>query len=160
VTRRVGKSCSLAAKTGAAGGERSGPGLRTISYVNQRWLGGNADQLATDSQKYRTLANTSRKSRNRPAFKKHGETGDPRRSIAKAPNSAETSTAFWKWRSCPMRSSWSTQPGSRTRQQARRLNIPTVAIVDTNADRKSSIIRLRANDDAIRGDSRDFAEIG
>src|SRR5205823_838927 len=67
------------------------------------------------------------------------------RSTAQAPNCAGTSTAFWKWRNCPMRSSSLTPPESRTRSMKRaglisrqwRSSIPMLI-------RKSSIIPSRA----------------
>jgi len=95
-----------------------------------------------------------------PALKKWGnrDRGAP---IAKAPNSVETLDGILEMAQLPdALVVVDTTRDAERGQRAARLNIPTVAIVDTNADPEIIDYPIAGNDRCHSGDSRDFAEIG
>ena len=104
VTRRGGKILFVGCKKQAQEAIKEAALACGQFYVNQRWLGGTLTNLATIRKSIGRLKYIEEIEKS-PEYQKDGQTGDSRRSIAKPPNCAAISTAFWKCRNCPMRSS-------------------------------------------------------
>ncbi len=123
-------------------------GHQTI-YVNQRWLGGTLTNLATIRKSIGRLKYIEEIEKS-PAFKKMGkqeiaalnrEGAKLRRNLDGILEMAQLPDALVVV---------DTTREQNAVNEARRLNIPTVAIVDTNADPEIIDYPIAGNDDAIR----------
>ena len=119
-------------------------------FVNQRWLGGLADELLHDSAQPRPAARTRSDVDRRPL--RHAvEEGNRAATRRNAASSRRTSTASAAWRRLPDAVFIvDTKHEQIAVDEARKLKIPVIGIVDTNCDPDEVDFVIPGNDDALR----------
>jgi len=149
VTRRRGKILFVGCKKQAQQAVKEAALACGQFYVNQRWLGGTLTNLATIRKSIGRLKFIEQIEQS-PAFKKMGkqeiaalnrEGAKLRRNLDGILEMAQLPDALVVV---------DTTREQNAVNEARRLNIPTVAIVDTNADPEIIDYPIAGNDDAIR----------
>jgi small subunit ribosomal protein S2 len=149
VTRRGGKILFVGCKKQAQQAVKEAALACGQFYVNQRWLGGTLTNLATIRKSIGRLKYIEEIEQS-PAFKKMGkqeiaalnrEGAKLRRNLDGILEMAQLPDALVVV---------DTTREQNAVNEARRLNIPTVAIVDTNADPEIIDYPIAGNDDAIR----------
>ena len=149
VTRRGGKILFVGCKKQAQQAVKEAALACGQFYVNQRWLGGTLTNLATIRKSIGRLKFIEQIEQS-PAFKKMGkqeiaalnrEGAKLRRNLDGILEMAQLPDALVVV---------DTTREQNAVNEARRLNIPTVAIVDTNADPEIIDYPIAGNDDAIR----------
>ena len=121
-----------------------------MPYVNHRWLGGLLTNFQTISLRIKRLHDLERYDDRGPAR------AAARRASAWPPrptwrSSRPTSAASRTCSARPTRCSWSTsRPRSIAVQEAKRLRIPIIGLVDTNCDPDGIDYVIPGNDDAIK----------
>ena len=149
VTRRGGKILFVGCKKQAQQAVKEAALACGQFYVNQRWLGGTLTNLATIRKSIGRLKYIEEIEKS-PAFKKMGkqeiaalnrEGAKLRRNLDGILEMAQLPDALVVV---------DTTREQNAVNEARRLNIPTVAIVDTNADPEIIDYPIAGNDDAIR----------
>ena len=121
-----------------------------MPYVNERWLGGMLTNFETIQRPPRCACASSSGWRTTGAIDRLPEEGgDP--SAARAREARRTSAASATWSGCPTPSSCvDTKKEHIAVTEARKLQIPVIAIVDTNCDPDDVDFVIPGNDDAIR----------
>jgi small subunit ribosomal protein S2 len=149
VTRRSGKILFVGCKKQAQEAVKEAAVACGQFYVNQRWLGGTLTNLATIRKSIGRLKYVEQIEQS-PEFKKMGkqeiaalnrEAAKLRRNLDGILDMAQLPDTLVVV---------DTTREQNAVNEARRLNIPTVAIVDTNADPEIIDYPIAGNDDAIR----------
>ena len=149
VTRRGGKILFVGCKKQAQQAVKEAALACGQFYVNQRWLGGTLTNLATIRKSIGRLKFIEQIEQS-PAFKKMGkqEIAALNREGAKLRRNLD---GILEMAQLPdVLVVVDTTREQNAVNEARRLNIPTVAIVDTNADPEIIDYPIAGNDDAIR----------
>jgi small subunit ribosomal protein S2 len=149
VTRRGGKILFVGCKKQAQQAVKEAALACGQFYVNQRWLGGTLTNLATIRKSIGRLKYIEEIEKS-PAFKKMGkqEISALNREGAKLRRNLD---GILEMAQLPdVLVVVDTTREQNAVNEARRLNIPTVAIVDTNADPEIIDYPIAGNDDAIR----------
>jgi small subunit ribosomal protein S2 len=149
VTRRGGKILFVGCKKQAQQAVKEAALACRQFYVNQRWLGGTLTNLATIRKSIGRLKYIEEIEKS-PAFKKMGkqEIAALNREGAKLRRNLD---GILEMAQLPdVLVVVDTTREQNAVNEARRLNIPTVAIVDTNADPEIIDYPIAGNDDAIR----------
>jgi len=149
VTRRGGKILFVGCKKQAQQAVKEAALACGQFYVNQRWLGGTLTNLATIRKSIGRLKFIEEIEQS-PAFKKMGkqEIAALNREGAKLRRNLD---GILEMAQLPdVLVVVDTTREQNAVNEARRLNIPTVAIVDTNADPEIIDYPIAGNDDAIR----------
>src|SRR5438045_3285797 len=149
VTRRGGKILCVGCKKQAQQAVKEAALACGQFYVNQRWLGGTLTNLATIRKSIGRLKYIEEIEQS-PAFKKMGkqEIAALNREGAKLRRNLDGILEMAQLPDVLLVVDTTREQNAVS--EARRLNIPTVASVDTNAEREIIDYPIAGNDDAIR----------